>query len=266
MQADGIKKTVMVALGVCLICSILVSAAAVSLSSLQAENKKLDRLRNILMAADLYENAQNIEKIYNEKIETEIIELATGKAISESQKNDVLNTESFDLKKIASDPQYSEAIPSKDDIASIKRKPKYMTVSFVREAGQLKKVILPVYGKGLWSTMYGFMALGADLQTVEGFTYYEHGETPGLGGEVDNPRWKALWKGKVALDETGKVVIEVIKGTVNPSSPDANHQVDGLAGATITTRGVDHTLEFWLGQNGYGQLLDNLRKEVQNNG
>ena len=266
MQADGIKKTVMVALGVCLVCSILVSAAAVSLSSIQAENKKLDRLRNILMAADLYENDQNIEAIYNQKIETEIVDLETGQPIKDSEKDDVLNVDAFDIRKVSSDPQYSQAIPSDKDIAGIKRKPKYMPVSFVRENGELKKVILPVHGKGLWATMYGFIALNSDLETVEGFTYYEHGETPGLGGEVDNPRWKASWKGKKALNETGAVIIEVIKGTVSPSSPDANHQIDGLAGATITTRGVDHTLEFWLGDQGYGSLLDNLRKEHLNNG
>ena len=266
MQADSIKKIVGVALGVCLICSILVSAAAVSLSSIQAENKKIDRLRNILMAADLYDNDQNIEAIYNEKIETDIINLSEGKAIVEAKKNDVLSVDAFDIRKVASNPEYSELIPPKSDLANIKRKPQYMPVSFVRENGEIKKIILPIHGKGLWSTMYGFVALGADLQTVEGFTYYEHGETPGLGGEVDNPRWKASWKGKTALNETGKVVIEVLKGSVNPSSPDANKQIDGLAGATITTRGVDYTLKFWLGDQGYGPLLDNLRKEKSENG
>lgn len=266
MQADSIKKIIGVALGVCLVCSILVSAAAVSLSSIQAENKKLDRLRNILMAADLYDNDQNIQAIYDQKIETEIIDLSAGEAIAQSQMNDVLNVDAFDIRKVSANPEYSEVIPSKEDIAGIKRKPKYMPVSYVREDGELKKIILPVHGKGLWSTMYGFLALSADLQTVEGFTYYEHGETPGLGGEVDNPRWKSSWKGKTALSETGQVVIEVLKGSVNPSSPDANKQIDGLAGATITTRGIDHTIEFWLGETGYGPLLDNLRKEMSENG
>ena len=62
------------------------------------------------------------------------------------------------------------------------------------DAGALDLVVLPVHGLGLWSILYGFVALDADLETIRGLTYYEHKETPGLGGEVDNPRWKSLWK------------------------------------------------------------------------
>ena len=126
------------------------------------------------------------------------------------------------------------------------------------------KLILPVYGKGLWSTMYGFLAIGNDLITIEGITFYEHGETPGLGGEIDNPRWKAIWKGKKAFDDKGNVIIEVIKGIVDRTSPSSDHQIDGLSGSTLTTRGVDYTIKYWLGEEGYGPYIDQLRKGTAN--
>ena len=112
--------------------------------------------------------------------------------------------------------------------------------------------------------MFGFVALGSDLRTIEGFTFYEHGETPGLGGEVDNPNWKKTWQGKKAFGEDWEVKIEVIKGRVDPSSDKAKYQVDGLSGSTLTTRGVDYLVKFWLGDNGYGPFLKRLREESKN--
>jgi Na+-transporting NADH:ubiquinone oxidoreductase subunit C len=129
------------------------------------------------------------------------------------------------------------------------------------EFGSIEKVILPIYGKGLWSTLYGFLALGKDLNTVEGITFYEHGETPGLGGEVDNPNWKALWKGKMAFDDAGTVALTVIKGKVDPSEENARYQIDGLSGSTLTTRGLDAMVKFWLGDQGYGAFLKQLKKD-----
>ena len=127
----------------------------------------------------------------------------------------------------------------------------------LKDGDQLKTVILPVYGKGLWSTLYGFIALEADLNTVAGLTFYEHAETPGLGGEIDNPRWKAFWPGK-QLRANGDLRIEVVKGQVNPDSPDAVHQVDGLSGATITSRGVSNLVRYWI-NDGFGPYLDKLK-------
>ena len=126
---------------------------------------------------------------------------------------------------------------------------------------QITKIILPVHGKGLWSTMYGFLALNRDGETVEGFAFYQQGETPGLGGEVDNPKWKASWIGKKVLDESGNPVIDIVKGSVDTTRPEAVHQVDGLSGATITSNGVENLLRFWLGENGFGPYLSKIRGE-----
>jgi Na+-transporting NADH:ubiquinone oxidoreductase subunit C len=175
---------------------------------------------------------------------------------------DVLSIESFYFIEVASYPDLSTRIDPDDDIADIKRKPKYMVIYEVLEGDRIDKYILPIYGKGLWSTLYGFIALDSDLQTIKGLTFYEHGETPGLGGEVDNPRWKEQWKGKQAFDDEGKITIEVIKGIVDRSSPESKYQIDGLSGSTITTRGVDYLVKFWLGDQGYGPFFANQKGEV----
>jgi Na+-transporting NADH:ubiquinone oxidoreductase subunit C len=120
-------------------------------------------------------------------------------------------------------------------------------------------VVLPVQGYGLWSTLYGFLALEADLRTIRGITFYEHGETPGLGGEVDNPRWKSRWVGRLALDDQGEPKIEVIKGPAGPPQEDP-YRVDGLSGATLTARGVTNLVHFWLSSDIFGTYLDRLEQ------
>lgn len=261
MSNDSIKKTLTVAAGVCLVASILVSTAAVELKPIQEKNKKVDLLTNILIAGDLYSEGADPQQLFAEKIETEIIDLEKGKFLSKDDYNDQLNPNSFDIKSMANSNEYGMAIPDNIDKAGIKRQPKYMVAYIVKNKEEIEKYILPLYGKGLWSTMYGFIAIDKDLQTIDGFTFYEHGETPGLGGEVDNPKWKAKWVGKKAFDANGNVIIHVIKGTVDPSSPQANSQVDGLSGSTLTTRGVDHLVNYWLNGQGYGPFLTNLREE-----
>ncbi len=262
MSSDSAKKTIGVALGVCLVCSVFVSSATVALSEKQEENKKLDKIENILEAADLKPegNSEEIKEVYHKKIKTELINLETGEVVPEDQYTKELMPENFDLKKIISNPDLVTPIPPEKDIARIKKKPKYMLVYKVMDKdGNVSKYILPIYGKGLWSTLYGFIALDKDLKTISGITFYEHGETPGLGGEVDNPRWKQLWKGKQAFNDNWQPIIKVIKGKVDPSSPEANHTIDGLSGATLTTRGVNNLVRFWLSEEGYGHFLRTLR-------
>jgi Na+-transporting NADH:ubiquinone oxidoreductase subunit C len=242
-----------------------VCTAAVGLESKQTANKTLDKIVNILIAGDLNEEGIDPIKVYEDNIRTSFVDIETGKILEEDQYNDMINPNDFDIKKASMDDEYGILIDPIKDIAGIKRRPKYMQIyEVVDKDNNVKKLILPVYGKGLWSTMYGFLAIGNDLETIEGITFYEHGETPGLGGEIDNPRWKATWNGKKAFDEQGQVIIEVIKGTVDQTSSSANHQIDGLSGSTLTTRGLDYTIKYWLGEEGYGPYIDNLRKGAAN--
>lgn len=254
MSRDSTSKILTVAFLLCVVCSILVSAAAVLLSERQERNKAEEKKRNILQAAGLYQAGVPLDEQFS-SIEMRIVDLRTGTF------SDEFDPETFDSRAAARDPETSYRIPAGQDMAGIKTHSLYQDVYLVKDGDQLQQVILPVYGKGLWSTMYGFISLDADLTTVVGFAFYEHGETPGLGGEIDNPAWKGLWPGKRIYDEAGNTRIEVLKGAVDRQSPDAVYQVDGISGATLTARGVGNLLQYWMGSNGYRPLLENLEKE-----
>jgi Na+-transporting NADH:ubiquinone oxidoreductase subunit C len=104
------------------------------------------------------------------------------------------------------------------------------------------------------------MAIENDFNTVSGLVFYDHKETPGLGAEVDNPKWKALWAGKKIYDENG-VKLQVIKGIVSKDDAEIEYKVDGLSGATLTARGVSNMISYWFGESGYSKLLEQLNYE-----
>jgi len=249
---EGLGRVLTVALALCVVCSVVVSTAAVVLKPQQEINKTRDLKRNILMAAGLYDPAESVEKQF-ERVTTRVIDVDSGQYV------DDVDPSSFDQRAAAKDPATSTRLDSTEDVAGIMRRSNRALVYLMEDdQGALDKVILPIHGYGLWSTLYGFIALEADGNTIAGLGFYEHGETPGLGGEVDNPRWKALWPGKKAYRD-GDVAISVIKGSVNPESPRADWQVDGLSGATLTSKGVHNLVQFWLGEDGFAPYLDNLR-------
>jgi Na+-transporting NADH:ubiquinone oxidoreductase subunit C len=235
----------------------MVSSAAVGLKERQVVNATLDRQKKILGVAGLLpageaRSRDEIQAAFKQRIEPRVVELATGAYAPQ------IDPTQYDQQKATRDPKQSQAAPSNP--AQVQRLPRYATVYLEKNGERVEKVILPVEGKGLWSTMYGFVALSADLQTIEGLTFYSHGETPGLGGEIDNPRWLALWPGRRAFDAQGAPAIEVIKGAAGPPS-EAPYQVDGLSGATITARGVTYLLHFWLGENGFRPFLSQLQDQ-----
>lgn len=238
---------------VCAFCSVLVAGAAVVLRPPQEANKLLDRKRNILMAAGLLAEGKSVDELFK-NIDARVVDLATG----EYAKG--IDPEAFDQRQAAKDPAQSVEIPLEKDLGGNKRRTKLAPVYLVRQGGEVEKIILPVHGKGLWSTLYGFLTLDAkDLSTIRALVFYEHAETPGLGGEVDNPNWRAQWNGKEAFDEKGSIRIEVIKGKVDPGRTEAKYQVDGISGASITTRGVKNMLRYWLGEDGFGPYLARLK-------
>ncbi|MBN98621.1 MAG: Na(+)-translocating NADH-quinone reductase subunit C [Gemmatimonadetes bacterium] len=254
MPKETAGKTFLVAFLLCVVCSVLVSSAAVFLRPTQAINKALDKKKNILMAAGLKLEGADVDELFK-NIEPKIVDMATGQYVED------IDPETYDQRRAAKDPAQSIAVPPEKDLGSIKRKANYASVYLVRKNEQVKKIILPVHGLGLWSTLYGFLALDArDLNTIKGLVFYEHAETPGLGGEVDNPAWKALWNGKEAFDKDGNIRIEVIKGKVDPNRDGAQYQVDGLSGATITSRGVRSMLRYWLSAEGFGAYLTRLKE------
>ncbi|WXL27371.1 Na(+)-translocating NADH-quinone reductase subunit C [Ectopseudomonas mendocina] len=253
---ESIPRTLLVAFLVCLVCSVLVSAAAVLLRPVQVENRLFDKQQSILRIAGLVTpemTKSQMQALYAEKISARVVDLETGKF------TDAYDAEQFDPLAAAKDPALSDALQGAEDVASIRRRERFTTVYVVENSGQIETLILPVRGYGLWSTLYGFLALKGDLNTIAGFGFYQHGETPGLGGEVDNPKWVGQWPGKQVFDADGAIAVQAVKGHVDAQSPEAAYQVDGLAGATLTTNGVNNLLHFWLGENGFGPFIAKLR-------
>lgn len=257
---DTLFKTLLVGLVLCLVCSIVISSAAVGLRDQQKFLKQKDQQSKILSSAGLLSEEKSIEELFL-SIEERIVNLETG------YYEDSIDPSTFDGKKFESenyskDPLTSILLSSEEDISSLKRRENFIKIYLYKVDNQIEAIILPVRGLGLWGTLYGYLALEPDLNTVIGLEYFSHKETPGLGAEVDNPRWKSKWKGKKIYSSSGDIKIEVVKGLVNARSKDKAFQVDGISGATITSRGVTNMLSFWLGEMGYSKFLNNLKKEI----
>ncbi|TEW53395.1 Na(+)-translocating NADH-quinone reductase subunit C [Psychromonas sp. RZ22] len=256
-QKETFGKTMIIVLAVCLVCSIIVAGAAVGLRPLQIANKAIDKQNKILDVAGLTTD-KTIPEIFASNIETKLVDLATGEFVSTPDAN------TYDQRKAAKDPKTSVRLTPEQNIAKIGRRANLATVYLVsNDNGVLQRIILPVHGAGLWSTMYAFVAVKPDGNTVEAITYYEQGETPGLGGEVQNPHWRGLFVGKELFDANGNPAIKIVKGQAAAGS---KHEIDGLSGATLTSVGVEHTFTFWLGEQGFGPFLSKVREGALNNG
>jgi len=246
-KKESLGKTIGVVVAVCLVCSIVVSGAAVGLRSLQQTNAALDKKSNILTAAGLYEMGMSnsaIESTYSDRVEQRFVDLDQGTFVEAPSQD-------YDMYKAAKVTELSKKVEGSN--VGFQRRPNVASVYLVRdEAGDVSRIILPVHGSGLWDLMYGFLAVDADGQTVRELIYYQQKETPGLGGEVQNPAWQAKWDGK-ELYEGGDVAIRVVKNA-NPSNP---HTIDALSGATLTSNGVENTVRYWVGEQGFGQFLKN---------
>jgi|TARA_B110000305_G_scaffold142482_1_gene158611 Na+-transporting NADH:ubiquinone oxidoreductase subunit C len=247
MPVDSIPKTLLVAVALCLLCSMIVSFAAVNLKSVQDINKIRDKQKNVLQVAGIYYKGIDIEKSFA-SFQPMVVDMEKGVYSNK------FDPKVFDDKKAASDPTLSVLL--KDDPASIGRRSNFTTVYLLKNKdGSLDKIILPIYGYGLWSTLYGFIALEENCNDIFGLQFYQHAETPGLGAEVDNPKWKAQWKGKKLNNQNGELMIQVAK----TSGLKKEYHIDAIAGATLTSNGVDNLVKFWMGKAGFKKFLENLK-------
>jgi len=251
---DSVANTLIVAISLSLIASILVATAAIFLQPIQKENEELFRQKIILDVAGLYSPGVDVSELFR-GIETRMVDLATGEYSSEAADSD------FDSIAAAKDPDTGISIPADADIANIRQRARLAPVFQVRDGGEVTQIILPIYGTGLWSTMFGFLSLDPDGTTIRGLRFYEHAETPGLGDQIDKPDWRAQWVGKQIFADGDQPRIEVIRGFVDQSSATAIHQVDGISGATLTGRGVTNLVRYWTGPHGFGPYLARLRTE-----
>lgn len=243
-------KTVGFVFAVCLVCAALVSVSAVGLKPLQEQNKLLDKQTKILQAAGLLETAgKDIPGTYEKFITAKLIDLDSGEFI-EGDPN------LFDER--ANSRDVSKSDKPKNDIASINRRSHDAVIYLVKNgAGEVETVVFPIVGSGLWDLMFGYVGLSSDLNTINSLVYSDHKETPGLGAEVMNPKWVALWPGKKVYSGNDEVKIQLVKGKA-----EGDYAVDGLSGATLTSNGVTRSLQFWFGEEGYLPFIQKNRGEL----
>ncbi|WP_110600162.1 MULTISPECIES: Na(+)-translocating NADH-quinone reductase subunit C [Salinicola] len=251
---NSIKKTLIVAFSLCVVCSVVVSSAAVVLKPKQVQNQELDRKSNILQVTQLYKPGDDVEEKYAELITPRVVDLKTG------EYSDDLDPDSYDQFDAARDPATSRTLSGEDDIAGIGRQENYSTVYLVGDPDDPEQIVMPIRGQGLWGLMEGFLSVRGDGNTIVGLSYYDQSETPGLGGEVDNPRWKAKWDGKKIYegDDFQDPQIQLVKGGAS-----GEYEVDALSGASLTSRGVTNMLRFWLSDEGYAPYLARFHDDSQ---
>ncbi|MCY4444347.1 MAG: NADH:ubiquinone reductase (Na(+)-transporting) subunit C [Proteobacteria bacterium] len=287
MAKHSTQSIFLVATILAVFCSVLVSSAVVLLADKQEKNMLLFKRSNVLVAAGLTVANDQVEEVYEATIEKRFVDLSKGTYTKAP------DDPTFDSVDAAKEPAWMEIIPAKKDVARIKRRSRISEVYFFRATrlpegfqerpdnstnkaddgdkdkdkdkdenkDTITSIILPLRGKGLWSTMKGFLALDPTSLVVKGLSFYSHGETPGLGGEIDNPRWRAQWPGKRIYNDRGDVAIRVLKGQVPANDPRKNYHLDGLSGATLTSNGVTMMMVYWLGESGYQRFLKEQQKQ-----
>lgn len=249
LPTDSVAKTLGVAVVLCLVASMIVSSVSVALRPVQDANKLRDKQLNILQVAGVYNPSESVTDSFK-AFEPHVLDLATGEFVDKQ-----FDPQTFDDTAAASNPDLSVAL--KVDPAGIGRQSKYVTIYLLRDtSGAISKVVLPIYGYGLWSTLYGYIALEADGNDIFGLQFYSQAETPGLGAEVDNPRWIAQWNGKKLEDPEGVLQINVAK---KATAAGEVYHVDAIAGATLTSNGVNNLVRFWMGENGFEPFLKKLK-------
>ena len=260
---DSPINVIILAVVLCVVCSLVVSMASVGLRSMQDANVLLDKRANILSVAGFQDVASgDVNDIFSNRFTVELIDMNTGlpaakeamEAMKEAGKEFADEEETiakYDQIWASKSKKPSVSDPT-DDATLIKYREKFSHVYVLKsEDGKVEKYVFPVRGYGLWSMMKGYLAVEPDLQKIAGLTFYEHGETPGLGGEIKSPRFKAQWPGKNIYGDDGTVCVRVIK-----SAPKDPYCIDALSGATITSTGVSNMMKYWMGPEGFGPYID----------
>jgi Na+-transporting NADH:ubiquinone oxidoreductase subunit C len=260
-KLDSPRYTVGFATAVSVACALFVAVAAIGLQPRQEANQRLYMEKNVLLAAGLVRHDEalstaELRAIFDRSIEARLVDFATGELVPA----DRVDARGFDQRRARNDPAQSR--PAPENRAGIARIPNYGLVYFVKQDGRVEQVVLAVEGLGMWGTIYGFVAIDRDGNTVRGLTYYDQKETPGLGGEIGNPKWQALWRGRKGYDDNWEARITVIKGNAGPPDKDPL-RVDGLSGATVTSNAITRLMQFWLSDSGYGRFLRKFRAEAR---
>jgi Na+-transporting NADH:ubiquinone oxidoreductase subunit C len=256
---DSPQKALLVVFLVALVCSVLVSVAAISLKPIQMRNQLVERSRNIVLLTGLVPAGVVLsdDEILAavEQLDIRVVNIDTGEF------DTTIDPAKFDARAAINNPELSTAILPADDAAKLGRRARYAIVYLVWDDSELDRIILPIHGQGMWSTLYGYLALEADLNTIGAVSFYEQTETAGLGDQIQRPDWQAQWQGRQLFDNQGNLRFRVATGAVEPGSTAARYQVDALTGASVTGDAVTRLVAYWFGPHGYAEFLSGLDRQ-----
>jgi Na+-transporting NADH:ubiquinone oxidoreductase subunit C len=254
MNNDSPQKALLVVFLVALVCSVLVSVASIMLKPIQLRNQLVEKSKNVISLTGLMDDTAALSgsavlDAVNQ-LDIRVLDIAGGDFASD------INAAEFDSRAASNDPDLSIKIPPELDVASLGRRSRYEIVYLVWDGDQLSRIILPIAGQGMWSTIRGYIALENDLNTIAAVSFYEQTETAGLGDQIERPDWQAQWQGRKIYDSQGVYRFRIGPGTITPDSPASAYQVDSLSGATVTSDAVTRIIAYWFGPNGYKPFLE----------
>ena len=257
MDNNSPKKAIIVVATVALIASSVISSAVVVLRPIQLNNQLLEKSRNVMQLTGLLTDGVDPDddemlRLFR-KLDARVLDVDTAEFSDEHDPN------TFDQRRAVNDPELSAGIPSESDSANLGRRSRFVTTYLVWEDGEFQRIVLPVRGAGMWSMMYGYVALESDLTTIAAATFYEHAETPGLGDQITRPDWLVQWQGRRIYGADSSPRFSVSRGTVAEDSSLARYEVDGLTGATVTGNAVTNLIHYWFGMHGYQPFLEKLK-------
>lgn len=248
---DDRGKSIGIAVIVAFVCAVVVSTTSVLLKPRQDAHLEAERAARMAEMLDTLPGMRDLmEEVGVTALETRIVDLSTGRF------TDDVDPADYDAADAATDPETSIEIPSDADIAGIRRRETYAPVYLLERDGDLMLLVLPMRATGYQSTIHVMLALEPDLRTVAALSITDHGETPGIGSRITDAAFIDRWPGKQVADDTGNIVIEVVRGQA--SNP---YEVDAVSGATRSSNAIGSMLSFWLGDLGYGPFLDHLEQE-----
>lgn len=260
MNTDKPGTALLIVVLVALVCSVLVSASTVGLRPIQERNALIERSRNIVALSGLVEPGQSLsgEEVLAalQQMDARVINIDTGEF------DDAIDPDEFQPRAAVLDPELGTAIPADLDLAQLGRRSRFEIVYLAYDRGEIARVILPIVGQGMWSTLYGYIALESDLSTIAAATFYEQAETAGIGDRIADPDWLAGWEGRALYAADGSYRFRIAPGPVDPGSAAAAHEVDGISGASVTATAVSRLVRYWFGPHGYAPFLESLRNET----
>lgn len=224
----------------------LLATASQVLRPAQERSMELDTKRKILSAVMPLKPGDDVLKIYEERITSVIVNNKGEEMARTSRTGDTLFAEDLELGREFRFTPDERALP---------------VFIFHKEGSRdVEAYIFPVYGKGLWDNIWGYIALETDLETIKGARFDHEAETPGLGARITELEVQERFIGKKIYDDVGQFVsVKMLKGERNPSDKIDEFHVDGMSGATLTGKGVNEMIENYFGY--YSAYIEKLKKD-----